>query len=265
LVNHPGKPPTVSIVTVVRNDADGLRRTADSLRRQGIDHEWLVLDGGSTDGTSAMIASLRPRPTWFRSRPDGGPFDAMNEGLARARGRHVLFLNAGDWLLPQGLDRLVAATGGYEDRLILGDSVEDPGDGILRRKPARHPRWAWYGMPAHHCAILYPRRQIQDLTYRTDLRVASDYAFTLLALRRAGGVHHVKLPVAGFAKGGRSRVEADRGRAEQEQIRRHILCMPSSFCMLIRVAQWSAAMLRQANPSFYARLRFNRTLADHPP
>lgn len=88
----------VTVVTVTYNDEAGLRRTVDSLRRQSLrTFQHVVVDGGSRDGSVVWLKSNRAVDDFVVvSEPDEGIYDAMNKGLALARGRLVTFLNAGD-------------------------------------------------------------------------------------------------------------------------------------------------------------------------
>lgn len=91
--------PLFSIITVTWNAAAVIGPTISSVERQtSSDYELLIIDGASTDATldivdKASIAALR-----VFSEPDKGLYDAMNKGIARARGRYIIFLNAGDAL-----------------------------------------------------------------------------------------------------------------------------------------------------------------------
>jgi len=251
--------PLFSIITTIKNDAEGFRRTADSLAAQSYrGFQWIVCDGGSRTDTLAAIAAHADRIDWQDSRADGGPYHGMNRGLARARGRYLLFLNGGDWLVgPQVLADLARA---LADRgfpaLAWGDALEDPGTGLPRRKPARAGFWIWYGMCAHHCAILYRNDIVSGLSYSEELRVAADHAFTIATLRRAGGVVRLPVLVAGFAPGGLSRRQPALGRWEQHRIRRTLLGMPRLPSLGIVSVQALTAFLRAQAPAVYARLRF---------
>ena len=91
--------PKIAIVTVCRNEAEGIRKTAESVAGQTCrDFEWIVKDGGSTDGTLEALAEYRVRMAHFETGSDGGVYDAMNRGAARASGEWLLFLNGGDAL-----------------------------------------------------------------------------------------------------------------------------------------------------------------------
>lgn len=89
----------LSIVTVVMNHAEGIRRTAESVKRNRPGWvEWTVIDGQSTDDTVEVLKSLADQVDCMISEPDNGIADAFNKGVRIAGGDCVLFLNAGDEL-----------------------------------------------------------------------------------------------------------------------------------------------------------------------
>jgi glycosyltransferase len=95
--------PMLSLITVCYNSVETLGGTFDSVRKQqGVSFEYLVIDGASKDGTTALIeteASSNGSPvTFWQSEPDSGHFDAYNKGINRASGDVVGFLNADDEL-----------------------------------------------------------------------------------------------------------------------------------------------------------------------
>lgn len=98
-----------SIVTPSFNQARFIRRTIESVLGQegDFDLEYLVVDGGSTDGTAAILEGFATRLQWI-SEPDRGQVDAINKGLERSTGDAVGWLNSDDVLLPGALRRAVA-------------------------------------------------------------------------------------------------------------------------------------------------------------
>ena len=89
----------LSIITVNLNNREGLQRTIDSVVCQTFrDFEWIVIDGGSTDGSRELIEQYADHFAYWVSEPDKGIYNAMNKGIKVAKGEYLQFLNSGDWL-----------------------------------------------------------------------------------------------------------------------------------------------------------------------
>ena len=89
----------LSIITVNYNNRAGLQKTIDSVVVQTwCDFEWIVIDGGSTDGSKELIEQYQDHITYWCSEPDNGIFNAMNKGTRFANADYCLFLNSGDRL-----------------------------------------------------------------------------------------------------------------------------------------------------------------------
>ena len=89
----------LSIITVNLNNRAGLQKTTESIVSQTFkDFEWIVIDGGSTDGSKELIEQYSDYITYWVSEPDKGIYNAMNKGIKAANGEYLLFLNSGDYL-----------------------------------------------------------------------------------------------------------------------------------------------------------------------
>lgn len=90
----------LSIITINRNNAAGLRRTIESVVSQTAFNqiEYIVIDGASTDGSKEVIMEFADKLTYWISEPDTGIYNAMNKGIKVATGEYCQFLNSGDWL-----------------------------------------------------------------------------------------------------------------------------------------------------------------------
>lgn len=87
----------LSIITINYNNAVGLRKTAASISDLSYhDFEWLVIDGGSTDDSLKIIGEYRHKINYYCSEQDGGVYNAMNKGIAKAKGDYLIFMNSGD-------------------------------------------------------------------------------------------------------------------------------------------------------------------------
>lgn len=87
----------LSIITVNFNDAKGLERTIKSVKSQTFrDYEFIIIDGGSTDGSVDIIKQFEDNIDYWISETDGGIYAGMNKGLRQAKGEYVNFMNSGD-------------------------------------------------------------------------------------------------------------------------------------------------------------------------
>ena len=92
----------LSIITINLNNRDGLQKTIDSVVSQTFrDFEWIVIDGGSTDGSKELIEQYADHFSYWVSEPDKGIYNAMNKGIKVAKGEYLQFLNSGDWLVDE--------------------------------------------------------------------------------------------------------------------------------------------------------------------
>ncbi|TSA39768.1 glycosyltransferase [bacterium] len=99
--------PRLSIVTPCLNAQDTIRETIESVLGQDYPNlEYIIIDGGSTDGTLSIINEYRSRLAYVSSEPDGGMYDAVAKGFERASGEVLGYLNADDVYLPRGLTRV---------------------------------------------------------------------------------------------------------------------------------------------------------------
>lgn len=89
----------LSIITINYNNCSGLQKTLDSIISQTCkDFEWIVIDGGSADGSRELIERYQDEMAYWCSEPDKGIYHAMNKGIANANGEYLQFLNSGDIL-----------------------------------------------------------------------------------------------------------------------------------------------------------------------
>ena len=147
-------PPILTVVTVVFNGAAEIARTIDSVLTQtytGI--EYIVIDGGSSDGTPEIVRAYGAAISSFVSEPDRGVYDAMNKGAALARGDYLLFMNCGDVFVAPQTVALVMPSATHEQREVLF------GGWLRRQAEGRHqpcvPRLA-EGI-FNHQAVIYSR------------------------------------------------------------------------------------------------------------
>jgi glycosyltransferase involved in cell wall biosynthesis len=196
----------VSIVTVVFNARDALAKTMASVAQQKrLGVEYIVVDGSSSDGTAELARSKPSIVDILISDPDRGIYDAMNKGVAVARGDALLFLNAGDTLAPGAMEHLLAAAKAGAD--IVCHSVTLHRGGVMvgiyrpesppKRPDPQHMYWPHPGILA--------KRSVFDLIgcFDCSLRFAADLDWANRVMASpAITIAYSEVAVVEFALGG---------------------------------------------------------------
>jgi glycosyltransferase involved in cell wall biosynthesis len=132
--------PLVSIVTPSYNQAEYLEETIQSVLSQTYSPlEYLIVDGGSTDGSKDIIQKYSEHLAWWVSEPDHGQTDAINKGFAHARGEILAWLNADDLYEPQAVEEAVHyLVHNPQVGMVYGDALLiDKQGAVLGKFPAR--------------------------------------------------------------------------------------------------------------------------------
>lgn len=201
--------PTLTIITVVYNNVRDIERTLLSVINQTYPHiEYIVVDGGSDDGTMEVINRYASHIAHLVSEPDSGIYDAMNKGLAMAAGDYVLFMNSGDEIYSPDTVVQVLATAKDADIYYGETELYDANwQSIGLRRHAIPERFTWrsfrYGMNISHQAI-YIRRSIAG-QYDHRYRLSADIDWVICAAKRAKKIVNTKRIVAKYLVGGMSK------------------------------------------------------------
>lgn len=180
--------PLISIITITYNAANELMPTMKSVEEQSCrDFEHIIIDGASADDTLRIARSHEG--TRILSEPDKGLYDAMNKGIGMARGKYLLFLNAGDTFHSKGVLEAYARRARKGDDIIYADTViVDSDRRILGPRhysaPAKLTKDSFAkGMLICHQAFMV-RKDIAP-EYDLQYRFSSDYDWTIRCIRNA--------------------------------------------------------------------------------
>lgn len=133
----------ISLITPSFNQAEYLGRTIDSVLAQegNFELDYCVIDGASTDGSVELLQSYGNKIAWT-SEKDDGQVDAINQGLVKAKGDIVGWLNSDDLLLPGALDAVAAAFESSDCDWVHGDcKIIDPNDKEIRSWISKYKRY----------------------------------------------------------------------------------------------------------------------------
>ncbi len=210
----------LSIITIAKNNLEGLKRTTESVLAQSwTAFEWIVIDGASTDGTVEYLQSLERQPDEWISEPDQGVYDAMNKGIMRAKGEYLLFLNSGDSLyasdtLSQCFLNFPAADIVYGDAVFIYPSQkkkmiypEQLNLYYFRKKSLCHQATFIRASLLHDCG-----------GYSTNYRIVSDWRQWLVWLIEGKSFAHLSVTVCNYMMNGLSTILCATSGEEREMV-----------------------------------------------
>jgi glycosyltransferase involved in cell wall biosynthesis len=190
----------LSVITINFNNKQGLEKTCESVFAQSYrNFEYLVIDGGSTDGSVEVIKNYELRMTngelpdrafrWV-SEPDNGIYHAMNKGIKQGRGEYCYFLNSGDSLASdEALAKIFAVDS--SESFICGNYLLDKKGQLELNTPYKNRDWLfslydiYSGFLAHQAFFI--KREMFDKygLYDESLRIMSDWKLFFIAI----GIH----------------------------------------------------------------------------
>ncbi|MFH1081407.1 MAG: glycosyltransferase family 2 protein [Pseudomonadota bacterium] len=203
----------LTIITPNKNGGRFLEETIRSVISQketGVDLEYIVIDGGSTDDSLKIIRSYEKDISKIISEPDRGPVSAINKGLRLASGEIIAWLNADDRYYPGALKRVAQAMNAHPEKAlcfgacrIIDESGQEIRQGITRFKEAFFPLSSRFTIQCLNYisqpAMFFRRSALAAVGYlREDMVAAWDYDFMLRLWRQGGAGHVPGEPLADF-------------------------------------------------------------------
>ena len=169
----------VTVVTAVLNDAGHIEQTILSVISQtDIEIEYIIVDGGSKDGTLELIGKYKDKISLLISEPDRGVYDAMNKGIEHSSGDFVYFLNSGDVLLnPSILSKIKLEELKERNAIIYGNVVVAYGniEALEKPRPFFKSKMKFKGIGICHQSMFFPGELIRNEKYDLSYNIAADY------------------------------------------------------------------------------------------
>ncbi len=197
----------LSVITINYNNASGLQKTTDSVLEQTWNNfEYIVIDGGSTDGSKEYIENYNDKLTYWVSEPDKGIYNAMNKGIEKANGEYLLFLNSGDYLNnPHVIEKLLQ--GSNNEDIVYGDIIfiSETENSLYQYPNILCFDFFIHNTLPHPCTLI--KKELFHLYgyYKEDIKICADWAFFLdMVCRHNVTYKHLPITVTTFALGGMS-------------------------------------------------------------
>ena len=183
----------ISIITVTYNASEHLWGCLNSVRKQGVDVEHILIDGASTDGTLNILKACEGQLAHVISEKDGGMYDAINKGIGLATGDVIGILNADDFYLSKDvLSKVVDAFSCEDVDAVYGDLVyvdrQDTEKVVRAWQSGEYKQRKFYhGWMPPHPTFFVRRKMYKDHgLFNTELGSAADYELMLRMLLKHG-------------------------------------------------------------------------------
>jgi len=197
----------VSVITVVYNGEKHLQQTIESVFSQTYKNiEYIIIDGGSNDGTIELIKANEEHIDYWISEPDKGLYDAMNKGISKAKGELIGMINSDDWYELDAVEIVVNAyLKNTTKRIFHADRYDIYPDG-KKKVFAFNPsiiKFKYFAMTYNHPSMFVSSKVYDDYKYNTNLKVYSDYQFALTSfLKNKDQFVYIKKTIVNFRLGG---------------------------------------------------------------
>lgn len=200
----------ITIITVCLNSADTIEKTIKSVISQDYtEKEYILVDGGSTDGTIEIIKKYSTSIAKWVSEPDQGIFDAMNKGIGMAVGDVIGFLNSDDWYLDSALKSVCTVFQEKDCDCVCCDNLVIRKDGKEECYDASEvPLEDMYKRMIYYHSAIFAKKEMFDREDNFDLqyKIAADYDWMLRIMKKGARVCYLHRPVFTFCYGGISSV-----------------------------------------------------------
>jgi glycosyltransferase involved in cell wall biosynthesis len=175
----------LSIITINYNDKEGLKKTIESVINQTWqDFEFIVIDGGSTDGGTQVIEQYKDKIDHWVSEPDKGVYSAMNKGIKAAQSEFLIFMNSGDTFYNEKVLGEIEnqLTDDYD--IYYGDYYRIKSNSIKKKTyPEKLSFSFFYSGTLSHQSSFIRRKLFYDIfLYNEDYKIASDWEFFIYAI-----------------------------------------------------------------------------------
>ena len=207
-----------SIITVNYNNKEGLRRTIESVIHQTFsNYEFIIIDGGSTDGSADILKEYDELITYWVSEKDKGIYNAMNKGIAKATGDYLNFMNSGDCFYASDVLEKVSNYQ-YDADFIVGKDYhynEKINKGHVSIQPPRTTMIHFFMATLDHQSTFIKRELFYNSPYDENHRLVSDWIFFIEKIVKDNKqVQFIPDIVCRREEGGLSEQQGDKNREE---------------------------------------------------
>ncbi len=263
-----------SIVTVVYNAVNTIERTIRSVISQhndSIDVEYIVIDGGSTDGTVELIRQYSNQICFWVSEKDLGIYDAMNKGIKHCNGDFVMFLGADDYYVENALSIIVDTISKEDKKDIYCFNVYLNRDGQIEKRKQVFKETSDLrvnGMIYNHQGMVARKTLFNNSAFDIDYEISADYEWALKQYLKGVSFTYIPIEIAVYGLAGKSsthvklmnkeNMEIALKYASDEEMKREIINRRKAYDYLLMYREANKKIANYVLESVIARLKGHR-------
>lgn len=218
----------LSIITINYNNKQGLEETINSVIAQNFsDYEYIIIDGGSNDGSKDVILKYSDKISYWVSEPDRGIYHAMNKGIQKANGEYLHFLNSGDVYYNSSVLKSIFNNRTYNTGIIRGIQIIKNKEGNVEWHNHGNKRITFYDLYWHtiqHQSTFISKNLFKKYgLYDENYKIISDWLFFAQLILNDEKTEFVNIPVVLFDTSGISTINVELSREEKSTAMRKLL------------------------------------------
>lgn len=212
--------PKISIITVSYNSSSTIEQTILSVINQQYPNiEYIIIDGGSTDGTVDIIKKYANNITYWISERDNGIYDAMNKGIDKATGDIVGIINSDDWYSDNIFTLIASQYKLNPSAMIHGNLILEGENKTWLAYPKMNTKEYYKGTPFCHPTMFVPLKIYREIgKFNTQFRIAADYDLMLRIVENNYACNYINTTISHMRTGGESDINLIKGYQESRQI-----------------------------------------------
>jgi glycosyltransferase involved in cell wall biosynthesis len=197
----------ISIITIVLNDKQNIEKTIESVLSQGVEIEYIIIDGGSTDGTLDVIGKYKDKIDILVSEKDSGIYNAMNRAIDMASGEWICFMNSGDMFYDSNVLKTILPKLDDSIDIVYGDQEVRYTSKTKIVKANISIQDIWKGMIFSHQIFFLKKNILKDYRFNESNRITADYELFYNLFKANKKFSYIPMIVASVNAGGVSDIK----------------------------------------------------------
>lgn len=228
--------PLISIITVVYNGIKTIEQTILSVVRQPYQNkEYIIIDGGSTDGTVDIIKKYQSHLAYWISEPDNGIYDAMNKGIAHAKGELIGILNSNDWFEENIFNTIAEQFLKTGNNCIIHGMLRNFLEEEFYNITGNSIRRLRYDMIQHPTCFIPLKIYETFGTYDTRYKYSADYDLILRFVNKEVSFSFIEKVITNFRLGGVSSIPEAEKEMYMVRANHHLISKAEGFLRIFLV------------------------------